>query len=242
MFDGVRYSCKYASELRDYLEQIACEGPNTLICWDAPLTGPVNSVRPGSCRYDFTKRPIERFFSLAETGLKAPKGISVLGYGACPHWTISRSLVGLPTVGPYDVPESQLPFALMTRRGYRDPERPMIVETHPALAAWLWCREKRKPNASWVYKGKSPRNERRRVWQDMWKIILEQSEFGGALPCPQTDDEFDAAVGYVLGTTLVQDEVDSRERCTLLGSARDGAFLVPYSPALISSWDRWRAT
>ena len=112
VFDGVCYSRKSASKLRHYLEEIACEGPDTLICWDAPLTGPVNSVRPGSCRYDFTKRPIERFFSLAETGLKAPKGISVLGYGACPHWTISRSLLGLPTVGSYDVPESMLRLLL----------------------------------------------------------------------------------------------------------------------------------
>ena len=54
------------------------------MCWDAPLTGPADPVSAGLNRYDFTKRPIERFFSLGETGFKTPSEISVLGYGAVP--------------------------------------------------------------------------------------------------------------------------------------------------------------
>ena len=243
VFDGVRYSPMSAPCLRDYLKRIATEGPGTLICWDAPLTGPANSCRPGSNRHDFTKRPIERFFSMEATGFKAPKGISVLGYGACPHWTITRSLLGLPRVGSFDVPESRLPFGLLTDPARWDQHRPCVVEVHPALAAWLWCYREWPAGASWVYKGsKSPVHERRRVWLAMWDIILRRTKFERDLPCPETDDEFDAGVGYILGTMISQDEADQGRRCTIVGNARDGAFLVPFIRELDSAWSSWSET
>ena len=92
VFDGEGYSHLTDGGLRDYVNLIASERPGTLVCWDVPLTGPADRVRAGSFRYDFTKRSIERFFSIESTGFKTPNGISVLGYRACPHWTISRSL------------------------------------------------------------------------------------------------------------------------------------------------------
>ena len=243
VFDGVRYLRMSAPELRDYVNLIASEGPGTLVCWDAPLTGPADLVHPGSNRYDFTKRRIERFFSMEETGFKAPKGISVLGYGACPHWTITRSFLGLPRVGSFDVPDSCIPFGLMTEPGHRDQHRPCVVEVHPALAAWLWCRGERQAGASWVYKGsKYPVHERRRVWLEMWDIILRRTEFAEDLPCPESDDQFDAGVGYILGTMIIQDEANQRRRCTIVGNARDGAFLVPSSPELVAAWNSWLET
>lgn len=105
VFEGTEYLQLSAQELREYVDQLADAKESVLVCWDAPLTGPFDPASAGSYRFDFTKRPIERFFSLNETGFKTPKGISVLGYGACPHWTISRALLGLPRVGPYDEPE-----------------------------------------------------------------------------------------------------------------------------------------
>ena len=110
-------------------------------------------------------------------------------------------MLGLPRVGSFDEPESQLPLALMTESGRWDQHRPCVVEIHPALAAWLWCRAERQARASWEYKGhKNPVHERRRVWLEMWDIILRRTEFAAGLPCPETDDEFDAAV---FNTSLV---------------------------------------
>lgn len=144
VFDGAEYEGLSASELRDRIDQISSLGSDTLVCWDAPLTGPADPASAGMKPFDFTKRAIERFFSRQETGFKAPKGISVLGYGACPHWTISRSILGLPRVGPFDEPESKIPFHLLTGLDEKGDSRPSIVEIHPALAAWLWCRAGRR--------------------------------------------------------------------------------------------------
>ncbi|MYH47653.1 MAG: hypothetical protein F4127_13505 [Gammaproteobacteria bacterium] len=153
MFDGTEYLRLNALELREYLDGLAGAKEAVLVCWDAPLTGPFDPDDAGSHRFDFTKRPIERFFSLDETGFKTPKGISVQGYAGCQHWTISRSLLGLPRVGPYDKPENNLPFRLVAASGEQMRSRKSVVEIHPGLAAWLWCREKRNTNAGWEYKG-----------------------------------------------------------------------------------------
>lgn len=238
VFDGVRYARLAATELRDRVNLIATEGAATLVCWDAPLTGPTDLDHAGSGPYDFTKRAIERFFSLKKTGFKTPKGISVLGYGACPHWTITRSMLGLPRVGTFDALESDLPFSLVTQPADLDPHRPSIVEVHPALAAWLWCRHERDDGANWLYKG--DRQTECKVRIEMWEIIRERTGVADDLPCPVTDDDFDAAIGYILGTMFVRDLASPSRRCTILGNARDGAFLVPCEPQLIAAWDLWR--
>ena len=228
-----------APELRHHLDLLACEGSDVLVCWDAPLTGPIDSTCAGARRYDFTKRSIERFFSRSETGYKTPRGISVLGYSTCPHWTISRSLLGLPRVGRFDSPESQLPFQLVTQPNRLDAHRPSVVEIHPAVAAWLWCRERKGERANWQYKGNKPDSSRIRM--EMWEIIRERVELAEDLPCPSSDDQFDAAVGYILGVMLMRGNVGVSGGCMILGNARDGAFLLPYELALANSWACWRA-
>ena len=245
MFDGAAYEGLSASELRIRIDQLSSLGSETLVCWDAPLTGPADPASAGKSPFDFTKRVIERFFSRQETGFKTPRGISVLGYGACPHWTISRSILGLPRVGPFDEPESRLPFRLLTELHQKGDSRPSVVEIHPALAAWLWCRSERKSDASWVYKGNSPESERIRT--EMWEIVLHRSGFGESLLRPKTDDEFDAAVGYILGSVFQQSETrqinadatNGPRNCFILGNSQDGCFLVPHDPELAAAWARW---
>ena len=238
VFEGTEYLQLSAQELREYVDQITNAKESVLVCWDAPLTGPFDPASAGSYRFDFTKRPIERFFSLDETGFKTPKGISVLGYGACPHWTISRALLGLPRVGLYDKPENKLPLKLVTNPGDQINSRKSVVEIHPGLAAWLWCRKERGADASWVYKGSKA--EMQRIRNEMWEIVLKRSGFEDDLPDPNTDDQFDAAIGYILGKLFVQGEVTAPGRSLIIGGSEYGAFLLPKVSGLADAWVRWK--
>ena len=241
VFEGTEYVQLSAKELREYVDTLADAKESVLVCWDAPLTGPFDPANAGSYPFDFTKRAIERFFSLGETGFKTPDGISVLGYSACQHWTISRALLGLPRVGPYDKPENKLPLRLVTNSGDTLRSRKSVVEIHPGLAAWLWCRSERCADASWVYKGRNgSKAEMRRVRDEMWKIVTERSGFEDVLPYPSTDDEFDAAIGYILGKLFTQDGQTSPERSLILGDDKCGAFLLPKISGLADAWVRWK--
>ncbi len=106
--DGSPPQEKKPCELDRYLQELP---DDVLIAWDAPLTGPPDPDAWTDCQ-DLTTRQIERFFGRGGP-LPAPAGISVRSYCGCPHWTISRRLLGLPRVGPYDV-EAELPFRLVT--------------------------------------------------------------------------------------------------------------------------------
>ena len=242
VFDGDQFSSKPAHTLRDYLKDIALSSSATLLCWDAPLTGPTNVHEPGHKDGDFTKRPIEKFFSRLETTFKTPKGISVLDYSSCPHWTISRSLLGYPRVGPFDAEESCLPFKLISDPQDFEFSQPSVVEIHPALAAWLWCRDECEPTVGWKYKGqkRAEGNRLSPIWLDFWEIILRKSEIGENLPEPTTDDEFDAGVGYILGRTYSNDRMLAERRCEILGDKQNGAFLVPHLSTLFDAWEYWK--
>ena len=135
VFDGTAFSRKGGRELRAYLEEPCNRTHETLLCWDAPLTGPGDPASAGTNPCDFTQRRIEQFFSRAETGFKTPKGISVCPYSGCPHWTITRSLLGLPRTGPYDFDFHRLPYHLLPGPDSERAERASVVEIHPAVAA-----------------------------------------------------------------------------------------------------------
>ena len=140
VFDGTAFYQMDASNLRSYLEAPERRTPETLVCWDAPLSGPRDPDVAGTIGGDFSQRRIEQFFSRKQTGHKACPGISVRPYSQCPHWTITRSVVGLPRSGPYDNRYEHLPFHLLPGPADEAAGRPCIVEIHPAVAAWLWCR------------------------------------------------------------------------------------------------------
>ena len=235
--DGGSFLEKDAGELRVLLDRLAQAGPNTLICWDAPLTGPRNPERAGETRKDFSQRRVDGFFSRRD-GFKTPKGISVLPYSGCPHWAITRSLLGLPRTGPYDAHYESLPFHLLPGADRRYEPRPSVVETHPAVAAWLWCKDEKdapKDKGGWLYKPK--KNSDIRKW--MWRVIHRKTR---SVTCPDPrggdDDDFDAAVGYLLGVLYVRDrdKPKSRRKVILLGDRETGSFLVPNVDGLLDRW------
>ena len=232
VFDGRDFTNHDARSLRGYLARMRERHREMLVCWDAPLTGPGDPDDAG-VPGDFTQRPIESFFRDGKKGCKTPHGISVRGYGACPHWTITRSLLGLPRLGAYDAGYDQLPFDLLPSRRPPGDRQQVVVEIHPGVAAWLWCREERRGKVSWEYKKDAA------VLAEMWGVV--RSKAAGAWQdgsTPTNDDQFDAAVGYVLGCALVGAE-DGRARVTMLGDRRTGSFLLPDSRELRGRWERW---
>jgi hypothetical protein len=215
------------SDARAYLDELSVQS-DILVCWDAPLTGPPATVLDGAIASGsaFTKRPIEQFFSRKDTGFKTPKGVSVLGYAGCPHWTLSRSLVGLPRTGPYDAPLDALPFELAM-----DDNPPTngkwIAEVHPALALWLWLRELVAKSQDWQYK------KSQTLQTQFWNLLLEEvfssiSDLRGLVP-PRDDDEFDARISFALGTLWIRHKSECPK---LLGDLTNGTFLIPVTDRL----------
>ena len=232
VFDGRAFSKKNGDELRGYLNYQGNRTGKTFVCWDAPLTGPANPASAGK-HPDLTQRLIEQFFSRAKTGFKAPKGISMRPYCQCPHWTISRSLLGLPRTGPYDRDYPELPFHLLPGPDSERAGRASIIEIHPGVAAWLWCRD--DMDGHWGYK-KDPR-----IRCEMWSTLLEGTGFSWSdRPQPGNDDEFDAAVGYILGSLYVDHLAGAPkvgQGVVILGDRSKGSFLLPAVPGLQRSWD-----
>lgn len=233
-FDGRELRSIPAGKLAAHCRQLALE-KSVLLCWDAPLTGPPNPDDEEAAAGAYSQRIIESFFSREETGYKVKSGISVLPYAGCPHWAITRSCIGLPRVGRFDAPHENLPFQLVhdghsIREGGR-----WVVETHPAVAVWLWCQTNRTEcDTGWIYKG-SKRNDS--VLGELWPILLRQWETYGVAEIsqslkshglPKTDDAFDAIVGWVLGTLLVK----QHPGVDILGDESTGSFALPIGQAL----------
>jgi len=233
IFDGEFHKIA-ASNLVQYCSELANDKKtNILLCWDAPLTGPASES--GS----FSQRTIEKFFSCAKMGFKAPPGISVLPYCGCPHWAITRACLGLPYCGRFDMDIGKLPFRLICDIADVRRHNCCVIETHPALAIWLWCRstENRDNNSSWAYKGKKPA----RTIGDLW-ILLTQiwndmqvdpvTDTINNIRAPENDDELDAFVGWVLGTLLVAGE----SSVGILGDLKTGAIALPMTSDLKKSF------
>lgn len=246
-------------EMRRILDGERKRGP-VLLCWDAPLTGPRDpeeANQPG----DFIQRRLDKFFRLQETGFRTPPGISVLPYASCWHWTITRSVLGLPRVGPYDA-KSDLPFLLLPDEGgeshgaqVAQSDRSCIVEIHPAVAAWLWCRglpefrsRSSKGGEGWKYKG-DKKDTTLQLQKEMWKVVLLHCDgtLKASLPKPKTDgeswepandDQFDAAVGYILGVKWLRGDED----VVLLGDRANGSMLLPGTRDgdLCNAWRKFR--
>jgi hypothetical protein len=186
---------------------------DVLIAWDAPLTGPPDPD-VWTDRWDLTTRQIERFFGKGGP-FPAPPGISVRSYCGCPHWTISRRLLGLPRIGQFDA-KTGLPFILVSSNRNRPSRGRHVVEVHPALALWRWCSE--NYDGTWNYKkDKKCRTELAR---------LMSSRIEENFP-DVSDDAVDAWTAWYLARRWL----DGRG-VVLLGNSRTGAFLLPDEPNL----------
>jgi len=231
VFDGEDHSIP-VEEAVSFISRLRAAG-GVLVTWDAPLSGPPTPVLAGAAASGsaYSQRAIESFFSRAATGFKTPAGISVQGYAGCQHWTISRSLVGLPRVGIYDADAGQLPFRLASDDAKRPSRGRHIVEVHPALAIWLWCRCKREADASCFYK--TDPDVLTDVWESLLRVRLMRSVLSRVRDVPPTcDDELDARVAYALGRLWL----DHPESVVLLGSADAGAFLVPRVAGIVEAF------
>ena len=228
VFDGEDHHVT-VSDARDFLRELEAED-DVLICWDAPLTGPSSRALGGGGSEhasDFTQRPIEQFFSRGKTGFRAPEGISVMPYSSCPHWAISRNLLGLPRVGPWDRDFDSLPFQLVRRDEDRPQRGRCVVEVHPAVAAWLWCRQGWTGD-SWQYKSEG--EVLKAMWRDLADVLPEHLEAVGE---PADHDELDARVAFALGRIWLSGE----REVVLLGDLDRGTFLVPNVSRLQERFD-----
>jgi hypothetical protein len=202
---------------------------DVLIAWDAPLTA---CIDPDGwlVESDLTRRVIEAFFSTGK--YKALKGVSVLPYSGCPHWTISRRIFGLPRIGQYDTVE--LPFTLIVRNDDRPQTGRNIVEVHPALALWRWLSNEH-PRSSWIYKKNT------KACGEIWKLLREK--FESELPLDLTfargedpnDDELDAVSAWLLARRwLFEPDV------SLIGDDQTGALLLPSDADLQQKFQLFR--
>ncbi|MEK6795536.1 MAG: hypothetical protein AABZ39_12205 [Spirochaetota bacterium] len=208
---------------REFIKELKYE-KDLLVCWDSPLTGPPFAVVEGNDEAqdsDYTQRPIEHFSSCKDFDFKANNCISVNPYSGLSHWTISRSLIGLPRTGPYDNSE-KLPFSLISDETKKPNSGLNIVEVHPALAMWLWLHEQ-KDIDSWKYKGDH------QVCEYFWKRLLKIEVFKEIFlnACHQEslydDNLLDARIAYALGCLLLKDN----NSVIILGNLDLGTFLLP---------------
>lgn len=231
LFDGSQFKQLTPVELALKCRHLSSM-PGVVLAWDSPLTGPPDPDQGISTLQDLTQRPIEAFFRSNAWDFKVPKGISVLPYCGCPHWTISQHILGLPRVGPFSAALDSLPFQLLFDRpipGSEPGTKASVVEVHPAVAIWLWCREADLPNEAWEYKQKPSKV------MLLWEALRGRVDGLGALPPPVTDDQLDALVAWLLADRWL-----SGAGVMLLGDRRSGAFLVPENEALRAAFDRFR--
>lgn len=218
IYDGENFLSKDYTELVEYIAYLKSIDENILICWDAPLSFSKESKTP------FSKRIIEKFFSRID-GYKAPKGISVMGYSTCPHWIITQYILGYPKVGleGYFNPPFELKF---------DKENILksVTEVHPAIAIWLWTKNKTKINI-WNYK------KNKNVFLKLLNILITK----GIIPKEleqiiENDDMLDAYIAWKLGI----DWLDELSDVEILGNNDTGAFLLPNNRNLLYKYKNFK--
>ncbi len=149
----------------------------------------------------------------------------------------------MPLLGPYDRPMSELPFQLTCQTKLATTTGRLLVETHPAVAIWLWCRSlSGNGNDFWTYKGAKANRSIESYWDQLLPIwhslnieavssVLEQ------IAPPKDDDELDALVGWVLGALYsIQ-----HESVGVLGDESTGGILLPWDEEMFTKFNKFKS-
>lgn len=224
IFDGNNFLYKTPKELKTYIDNI---DDDTFIAWDAPLSGALSDKN-----FSLTIRQIERFFyrqGRTAKGLKIPKGISTLGYSACPHWTVSQYLFGYPVINSDII--KKLKWDLVNSVSDISKRRFQITEAHPSLSIWILLRDQLKSeklfSSSWQYKGYSKSDkeiDKRKniIIEKLLKHSIVKDTIKSKIDIG-SDDELDAFMCYILGSLAV----NKKDEILILGDEINGSFLLP---------------
>ncbi len=192
---------------------------SVLMAWDAPLTGPSDIEKPWE-DHSLTRREIE---ALVAKKIDRIPGISVRGYGGCPHWTISQRMLGLPKLHPAHAGGDFTLIEADSQKNYLT-DHHHVVEVHPAVAIWQWLQES---NNGWRYKGSTKESQSIRAefcdrLAAKWKEL--DLDIGSILEdAKKSDDVLDALTAAVLAYMWVSND----EKVVLVGNKHKGAWLVP---------------
>lgn len=253
VFDGTQFESLKPVEVSDRVRDVP---PATLICWDAPLTGPADATKVENLSGAYSIRTIERFFFRQrsssplqqQAGLKPPTGVNTLNYSSMSHWALTRAITGYPRVGPYDAePAFSLAFG-----AYHPDEHyeAVLAEVHPALAVWLWLLGDRE-DLNFQYKASTATaSERAATTRDLATRLCDVlSESFSSDPelvfgrhgkdwilneIDGDSDALDAYVAWVLGRLWGA----GTKAVLQLGDIRTGALLLPNVPAVVEAWER----
>jgi len=231
--NGLTFKDLEHHELLHFIQ--SCKGKSkVLVVWDAPLTGPPVLKHLTGGNYPkgyFTKRWIEKYFTNGD-GCKTPTGINTRSFSELSHWTITKAFTGLPLLGPY-CEKGQLPFNhLVSAKTEFSEYRPNIVETHPAVAIYLWLKKTTKLNDSidWTYKGKSGKKKKiKKTNLELFTTSLK-SKIGKMLELDffdtpiEDDNKLDAFVAWALGCLFTEGKKDEVQ---ILGDRCTGSMLLP---------------
>lgn len=227
IYDGNCYHHMSADTLNNYLISLQNDKNKTvLLCWDAPLTGPQTTTRDNYIfrSGDFTKRIIEKEY------FNVPKGISVMGYASCPHWTITKFLTGYPIIGDYCLKEN-LPFTLVTNEETQiENGKKYIAEVHPALSIWLLMKDTVAEGYNWIYKDMNV-SELNSFSVDfnatLMAILPKESNEKIVMTTPQNDDELDAYAAWLMGYLWINKINLNNFSIKLVGSKESGCIILP---------------
>lgn len=258
IYDGEKFMTKDAVALKKYLDDEV--GEDTLICWDAPLTGMAS--KDAVCKFEgylkkwaeskkkkkpkwspLEARILEKYIVLRSD---IPKGISTNSFSQCPHWTISQYCLGLPLINDeFKPPETLKTFKLITSQNEREKlfsNKKNIVEVHPALALYLWLKEE-KPikddlTFDWDYK------KNKKTFNTLVEQLFKKPEKPQAIIEPEDKENGKYKVSAIedkVEKTMTDDHLDAyiawllgtlwlKNEVILVGNKNTGAILLPNDP------------